>query len=251
MFVLLLILVWRALVIAGENETRVMRFVTSTLPESEMARISTLVLTEAFGRLGYAYEVRHVPEKRGIYMMKHGFADGDATRAQYFNKQHPYYILVNEHHSVAYASAFATDPNIKVSCWDDLKKGNYIVGYLAGVQFAERNLIGLIDMDKLIVQPTANINGLKQLGAGRTDVYVYVPSDQAKYDFATKELKDFKIIMAGHLDETKIYPYLQKKHEALADVLAEKIREIKAEGLFDEYQKQLGVCCEQSTTILN
>ncbi len=56
-------------------------------------------------------------------------------------------------------------------------------------------------------------------------------------------------LMAGHLDAIKVYAWLQKQHEALADVLAEKIREIKAEGLFDEYQKQLGVCCKQSATI--
>ncbi len=90
---------------------------------------------------------------------------------------------------------------------------------------------------------------MKQLVAGRFDVYVYVASDQAKQDLASDDLKDSKIVMAGHLDSIKVYAWLQKKHEALADNLAEKIREIKAEGLFDEYQKQLGVCCKQSATI--
>ncbi|OUR77843.1 hypothetical protein A9Q83_10040 [Alphaproteobacteria bacterium 46_93_T64] len=223
------------------DEMGVMKFSTAAPLGSDLEKLTTLVLTEAFKRLGYSYEVESYPQKRGIYLMRTGRVDGDATRVYGFNKEgkHPYYVRVNESHAAIFFDAFVTDPKIKITSWEDLKNGNYRVGYLEGVKFSEQHLIGFIDKDKLISQPNSNLNGLKQLVNGRTDVYIYADGSRAKNDMADEELKKSTITFAGHVDRIDLYPYLQKKHEPIADILTATIRDIKKEGLFEIFQKQV------------
>ena len=61
-------------------EQRVMSFVTAAPINSDLEKITTNVLREAFKRLGYGYEVNSYPQKRCILLMKNGNVDGDATR---------------------------------------------------------------------------------------------------------------------------------------------------------------------------
>ena len=220
---------------------KTMKFVISSPQEATITKVTTLVLTEAFKRIGYEYEVISYPQKRSILLMESGEVDGDATRIYDFNvnNEHPYYIRVNESYAKIYWSAFVTDPEIEIQSWDDLKNGNYRIGYLSGVKYCEQKLIGFIDEDKLLPQFDSNFNGLKQLDSGRIDIYIYTNSDQAKYDLDSEELQNSKIMLAGHLDYLDVYPYLQKKHESLAETLAETIRDIKAEGLYDKFKSQL------------
>ncbi len=227
--------------LSNETDEKIMRFVTAAPLESDLARLTNLTLTEAFRRLGYRYEVISLPQKRCIFLMKTGQVDGDATRVYAFNKnnKHPYYVRVGESHAKIFWSVFMTDPDVQINAWDDLKKGGYRVGYLAGVKYSEQNLNGLIDKDKLIPQTSSNRNGLRQLQRGRIDAYVYADGARAKNDLATEELENSGIVLAGHVDHKDMYPYLQKKHEALADDLTKKIREIKTEGLFDIFKEQV------------
>jgi len=229
------------------DETKTMKFVTSAPLESDLAKLTTLILTEAFKRLGYGYEVESYPQKRSIDLMKTGQVDGDATRVYGFNKKgdYPYYVRVNVSHATIFFDAFVTDPKIKITSWEDLKKGNYRVGYLAGVKFSEQHLIGFIDEDHLISQPNSNLSGLKQLLYGRTDAYIYADGSRAKNDLADEGLqkieksKKVTITFAGHVDRINLYPYLHKKHEPITDILTATIRNIKKEGLFEKFQKQV------------
>jgi len=218
-----------------------MNFVTAAPLDSDLAKLTTMVLTEAFKRLGYGYTINSCPQKRCISFMKSGKVDGDATRVYAFNKKnnHPYYVRVNESHAKIYWSAFTTNPDIRINSWDDLKKGGYRVGYLNGVKYSEQNLIGLIEKKNLIVQPASNLNGLMQLFHGRIDVYIYADGSRAKNDLATDRLKNSKITFSGNVDYMEMYPYLHSKHEALAKKLAHKMKEIKAEGLVEVYQRRL------------
>jgi len=222
-------------------EKKVMSFVTAAPLDSDLAKQTTMVLTEAFKRLGYGYTIKSCPQKRCINFMKSGTVDGDATRVYSFNKKnnHPYYVRVDESHARIYYSIFSTNPDIKINSWDDLKKGGYRVGYLSGVKYSEQNLIGLIGKKNLIPQPVSNLSGLLQLLYGRIDVYVYADGSRAKNDLANDRLKNSKITFSGNVDHIELYPYLHSKHEALAIELAKKIKEINAEGLFDVYQRRL------------
>ncbi|MGO1119411.1 hypothetical protein ACTL6U_11925 [Rhodovibrionaceae bacterium A322] len=172
--------------------------------------------------------------------MKSGRADGDATRVSSFNKdnKHPYYVRVDESTAEIYYGVFMVNPTVEIRSWADLKEGGYRVGYLGGVKHLENNLIGLIEPGRLFVQPNSNLYGLLQLAHGRIDAYVYSNSATAKKDLASDRLKDSGIALAGIVDTKGLYPYFQIKHQALAGELAKAIRDIKAEGLLDEYLVQ-------------
>jgi polar amino acid transport system substrate-binding protein len=226
--------------IAADTKSKVMNFVISSAPDSYLVNLTTAVLKNVFSRMGYGYQVASYPQKRSIWLMQRGEVDGDATRVYNFNRgnMHPSYVRVEENIASVHWDAFATDPKIKVSSWDDLKKGGYRVGYLAGVKYNEQHLVGFIEERKLVAQPLTNINGLKQLMLGRTDVYIYPDGKEAYRALESEELKTSGIVFAGRVDTVKIYPYLHKKHANLAAAVAQKIKELKDEGLFKKYQDQ-------------
>ncbi|OUR78043.1 hypothetical protein A9Q83_08615 [Alphaproteobacteria bacterium 46_93_T64] len=223
------------------EDTKVMRFVTAARADSSLFKLSRLTLTEAFKRLGYDFELNSYPQKRSIHLMKLGKVDGDATRVYNFNRdnEHPYYARTDESHVKIYFSVYMVNPTVKINTWNDLKKGGYRIGYLGGVKHIEQNLIGLIDPAKLFIQPTSNLNGRRQLAHGRIDAYVYANSARATKDLAAVDLKNSGVALAGVVDSKGMFPYFQVKHKAMATDLAKKIREIKAEGLFEIYQNQV------------
>jgi ABC-type amino acid transport substrate-binding protein len=166
--------------------------------------------------------------------------DGDATRVYDFNKNNTRssYVRVEEYIANVHWDVFATDSKIKVGRWNDLKKDNYRVGYLAGVKYNEQHLLGFIDEDKLVPQPSNNINGLRQLMAGRSDVYIYPDGKEAYRNLMTDPLRTSGIVHVGRVDTVRIYPYLHVKHASMAATLAKQIKHLKDEGLFKEYQAQ-------------
>jgi len=225
---------------AADPKPKVMDFVISSAPDSYLFKLTTAVLKNVFSRMGYGYQVTSYPQKRSVWLMERGEVDGDATRVYDFNRgnSHPSYVRVAESIADIHWDAFATDPKIKVSNWNDLKKGNYRVGYLAGVKYNEQHLVGFIDKNNLVAQPLRNINGLMQLMLGRSDVYIYPDGKEAYHDLETEELNGSKIVFAGRVDTVKIYSYLHKKHVGLAAIVAKKIKELKDEGLFKKYQAE-------------
>ena len=192
------------------KESKEIYFGTPDSLETKLVKMTTLVLTAAFQRLGYKYHVAKYPQKRLIAYMKSGRLDGDTTRVYNFNanNKHPYYIRIDESIDTIHFDAFVTDSKIKVNTWSDLEKGNLRIGYLAGVQLSEQKLKKYISKSKLQVQPVSNINGLRQLKAGRIDVFVYGGARSAEVDFKNNaDLRNSKITNAGHLQIVKIYPY--------------------------------------------
>ena len=52
------------------------------------------------------------------------------------------------------------------------------------------------------------------------------------------EFKDRGVRAAGIMEEVFNYPYVHKQHADLAPKLAEVLRQMKAEGLFEQYMQQ-------------
>ena len=225
-----------------ESNEKQMHFGLGGVPEdSNLGRLAIMTLTEAFSRMDYTFTAENLPNKRVIHLMDTDRIDGDVIRIFDFNKanEHPNYVRINENTVFSHWGAFVTDSTIKIDSWADLKKGNYRVGYLAGIKLSEQNLIGLIDAEKLIVQSKSNLNGLRQLIENRIDVYVFAGYKNVGFDFSTVELQEKEIYLAGELEVVPSYPYLHKKHKELAPILEQTIRDIKNEGLYDKFVKQI------------
>jgi ABC-type amino acid transport substrate-binding protein len=131
--------------------------------------------------------------------------------------------------------AFATNAAIQLNGWESLRGATYRVEYLIGA-VVERNLQQVVKPGLLSAVATAE-QALKKLRAGRTDIFVHVESLVLPL-LQTPEFKDAGIAPVGVMEKQDAYPFLHNKHAALAPKLAEVMQQMKAEGLFAQYQKQ-------------
>ncbi len=93
----------------------------------------------------------------------------------------------------------------------------------------------VVPPERLSFVPTIE-QALKKLRAGRTDIFVYVEPLVLSV-LRSAEFQDAGIQMVGMMEEFALYPFLHKKHADLAPKLAEALKQMKAEGLFEQYQK--------------
>ncbi len=226
---------------ATETGEKTIRLVTGVIPDAFLFRFANLVLPEAFKRNGYVATVETCPPKRCIQMVELEEVDGDATRIYDFLKDgaHPSHFRIEEHFTSSTWMAVATNPDINVSGWEDLKTNNYRVGYQIGAIKTEQNLIGFIDDDKLVAVPGSPEQGLDMLLADRYDVYLSSDGRLMETLFKTDKFKNSELRNGGIVEDVFIYPYLHIKYKELAPQIAATIKEMKEEGLLEQYEKQL------------
>ncbi len=195
-----------------------------------------LIFTEAFKRIGKELVYKYYPVKRASLMADQGKIDGELARVYNYNQK--YFNLIRVEEPVAYIrfSAFTT-ANIKLKGWESLINTNYKVEYVRGTKICEVNLHKVVDNEKL-----SNIThwsqGLKKLLAGRTDVYV--ESERTVLDaLKTDEFKNSGIHLAGVMEEITIHAFLHIKHKDLVPKLSAVLKEMKEEGLFEKYGKEV------------
>ncbi len=121
--------------------------------------------------------------------------------------------------------------------WESLKGKDYRVEYRHGIKTTEDNLPNVVKKENLSTV-TEQVPGLKKLISGRIDLFVDKESGILTL-LKTPEFKDSRIRSAGLMESFPVYPYLHKKHAALAPKMAEIIKGIKAEGLTDQYRIML------------
>lgn len=215
----------------------------SIRPESTYAgKLWRLVHTEIFKRLGIKVEFRDYPPKRAGIETDAGNADGQPGRIYQYAAEHPNLIRVEEAIFSLNFSVFAVQPSIpQLNGWDSLK--GYRVGYIRGIRVAESNLSKSVGNIKLS-DVTEPVQGLKQLISGRTDLFVDEEAGILTL-LKTSEFKDSKIRVAGVMQSEPMYPYLHKKHAALAPKMTGIIKVMKAEGLIEQYriavEKEFGI----------
>lgn len=198
-----------------------------------------LVFDEAFRRLGMELDYQVYPPKRATELAVAGEVDGEVARHAQYAETYPSMVRVDEVIISMKQVAFAKDPLLKLENWDSLKGTNYRVDYRRGEQISEVRLPPVVKPENLNAV-TDHIQGLKKLAAGRTDIYVG-PADTVAPLLQTAEFKDAGIHMAGVLEEILSYPYVHQKHADLAPKLAAVLKQMKAEGLFEQYLKQVMV----------
>jgi len=226
----------------SKDSTFVMAFIR---PETHyLGKWQRLIYTDVFRRLGIKAEFRDYPSKRASIEADAGNVDGEPSRPSQYADEHPNLIRVEESLLSAKISAFATQPSIpQLDGWDSLKGTKYRVEYMRGIKLTEMNLPKVVSRENLsdVTEPE---QGLKKLISGRTDLYIDQES-VALTLLQTPEFKDGKIRIVGVMEIAPLYPYLHKKHAALAPKMAEIIKAMKAEGSIEQYrmavEKEFGI----------
>ena len=225
-------LIFTPLQAVGASEKIVM---VTPLPNTEMlGKWVELIFTEAFRRIDLELEYRQYPPKRCGVMANTGQVAGELGRPAGYEKTYPNLVRVEEPSLSTYYAAYVTDPDIQLDGWESLKGTDYKVEHLRGATHSMQKLPEVVTADNLS-EVNEVIHGLKKLRAGRTNVFV-IPSNMVDPLLAV-DPSFSGIRKAGIMETVHMYPYVHKSRADLAPKLAEALKDIKAEGLIEQYQK--------------
>lgn len=208
-------------------------------PTTWGSRLGLLIYSEAFKRLGIPFQMGYYTLARGAAMVEQGLADAELSRVHEYGNDKPNLVRVEESIVDLGFSLYGTNPRMRIERLEDLRTGNHLVEYRRGLLLCETTLKQLLPAERLSNVATRE-QGLKKLLAGRTDLYceidVYVQQELHSAEFkGVTTLR--KVIGLG--ESVPTYPYVHRKHAALAPRLAAVLKQMKAEGLMETYRLQV------------
>lgn len=206
---------------------------------SYSVRLFRLIYSEAFKRLGVPLEVASYPTARLTLLMDRGLIDGEMARALIYGQLHPNLIRVKESVLVGAFALYTAKPELRLDDLKELAKSPLRVEYRLGVLTCDGALKAVVPAPRLSAIATTR-QGLEKLLLDRTDVYCDI-------DLAVENnLYGSEIRGAGALrvllqigDPAPLYPYLNQNHAELAIRLAAALKQMKQEGLFERYRKEV------------
>ncbi len=218
---------------------------TDAAPGTRVYQLVSLIYAEAFRRLGLPVQVVTSKLARRSALASEGAIDCEASRIRAYGDANPQLIRVEEPLLDLTFALFTANPELSLRSLDDLAATSLLVEYRRGILLCESTLKRLVPPERLTSVATTE-QGLKKLLAGRTDLYcdldaLYVQEALRAPEFAGA--KGVRKVLT--LASVPTYPYLDRRHAALAPRLAEVLRQMRAEGLIDAYLRQVGEPPEQ------
>ena len=190
----------------------------------------SLIYSEAFRRLGYQFKLLSLPGERSLVDANSGVVDGEATRiAQLDLDKYPNLLQVPEPIIVIKDGAYSADPSIKINGWESLRGKGYKVGLFKGIKSVEQKLPLYVDK-KDIITLTGFEQSLKMLQTRRIDLFIASTLLEESAPMNSPAYRDIKRV--GIVEEKIAYPWLHKRHKALAPRLADTLKAMKADGTF-------------------
>lgn len=220
--------------VSSANKLEKVVFYSINKKNSRLYKISNAVLKNAFKSFGINFEIKASPPKRIPIEINLGNIDGDTHRIYDFNleKKYPNLIRVEESIQIVDQSVFTKLENIKVNGWKSLS--SYKILYLSGIKVVENGL----DLAKVPTENRLGVydidNAFNLLNLDRGDIVIVSPStgraSLKKLGISNRSIK----MVSPPVVRIELYPYMHKKHAALAKKLADKIRELKETGQYSE-----------------
>jgi len=209
-------------------------------PEDSLAyKFLNMTYAEVFRRLDIPLEFLYRPLKRGTHDIESGKYDGEVARVFAYQSSHPTLIRVEEFLYNTNVSAFAsTSFSETLQGWQSLKGSDYKIEYPRGVVISRVNLEKLVPPKNLSTAHNAE-QGLKKLLRGRSDIYV--GDDLVVFPLLSAMSGDDngKIHKVGVLQSVPLHMYIHQKNKLLEPRLSKVIKEMKDEGLINQYRKQV------------
>ena len=196
----------------------------------------SLIYTEAFKRLGYHFKLVDLPGERAMVDANSGVLDGEAARIGYLESDnYPNLIRVAEPIIVIKDGAYSADTSIRINGWESLRGKGYKVGYLTGTKSVEQKLPLYVKEENRF-----NLSGfeqsLKMLQARRIDIFIITTLAEETPPMNSPAYSDIKRV--GIVEEKKAYPWLHKRHKALAPRLADTLKAMNADGTFKKLKEK-------------
>jgi polar amino acid transport system substrate-binding protein len=192
-----------------------------------------LILQEAFSRIGRQIDIIHLPAERALINADSGITAGEFPRISGLEKKYPNLVMVPEKITNYEFVAFSKHHGIKMTSWDALQP--YDVAIVRGWKILENNIVNTRSLVRARNQELL-FNLLKN---DRTEIVVY--SRLEGYALIRSLGLEGVVVLEPPLAVREMYLYLNKKHEELIKPLAQSLKEMKADGTYNEIKnKTLG-----------
>ena len=193
------------------------------------------IYTEAFRRLGLPVAMPTIPLQRLTEMLDRGELDGDVGRLHAHGASHPELVRVEEAMYDIVIGLYTLDPAIELVRVEDLAAKPWSATYVRGVAICERLLKPQLRPENLTSIVTDE-QGMEMLALKRVDFYCSANHTIADVASRRRHRKHPMPRLALSLGTIPLYPYLHRRHAALAPRLAAVMREMRAEGLIERYR---------------
>ena len=182
-----------------------------------------LLVAEIFGRLGFAGEIQFYPSaERALMNANSGLDDGDALRVAGLEKIYPNLVRVPETVMDNNFVAYSLRHDVSTPAFEALRP--YSLGFIVGWKVFEANLA---DFQITRVQNAEQLFTL--LAKDRADMVLF---EEWQGRWMARQLGLPVKVLGPPLVSTKMFMYLNRKHEALVEPAAEALRAMKADGTY-------------------
>lgn len=187
------------------------------------------IVKEAFRRIGIKAEIVFNPTGRSLEDVNGGFADVEINRIEGMEEHYPNLIRVPEPNMVMDFVAF-TRQDFKIEGWESIK--DLYIGIVRGWKILEENTA---NFPHVVLVPTET-ELFNMLDKGRIDTALYCRL--AGYEqLMFLGLKDIHHLEPS-LASRHMYLYLNKKHQALVEQIAQSLRSMKEDGTYEQIVKE-------------
>ena len=199
------------------------------LSNPEQTGMLDRILHEVFLRLGMEMELVFTPTEKSLVDVNAGLLDAEMNRISGMESSFPNLVQVPEPNMTMHFVAFAKK-DLPIDGWESLK--DYYIGMVRGWKILENNTR---DFPHVVRTPT-EIELFTMLQKDRLDAALY----SLLTGYAV--LKDRGITGVQHIEpplaSRDMYLYVHKKHALLAGPIAEVLREMKADGTYQNIVKE-------------
>lgn len=204
--------------------------VFTTIKNSVNSEIGTLVMTEAYGRLGIDIIVKPLPASRALKESNDGNADGELYRISGINKKWSNLVQLSIPINQLEAVAFTKNLQFKVSGWDSLRP--YKLSIRRGVRFSE---IATEGMTRQIVNDNSSL--FKMVNVDRADIAILALSNglQSLKDLGLTDIKP----LSPAIQSYPLYHYLHSKHKDLLPKVEAVLMELEKEGFIQKSRQNI------------
>ncbi|CAM3683945.1 Bacterial extracellular solute-binding proteins, family 3 [Vibrio aerogenes CECT 7868] len=222
----------------GQAEAPKPFVMAATQPDhTRQGKLMSLIYHDLFHRIGVPLRLVHLPLKRASQEANQGKIDGEVGRIYEYSQIYTNMRRVEFPVVQVSAGAFARRMDkIKLNDgWDSLYGTPYSIGYQRGIVSSEVNLKKRVPPGRL--SPATSVQqGILKLKYGRTDLFVHSHGIVADNYLTQEEFKDIEVIAI--MQVVPIYPYVYKKHQAMAAVMADTLQQMKREGVLYQFCMQ-------------
>lgn len=190
------------------------------------------LMRELFTALGHAVAIQSPPAERALMLANAGIDDGDGPRIPGLEDlgTYPNLIRVPEKLLDVEFNAFTLDPGVAVAHWEAL--AGYRVGIVTGWKILEAQLRSYPD----VVKVRDPIHLFLLLRSRRTEVVVI--DRFSGIETARRLGMNGLRMLQPPLAVMPMYLYLNDRHAALADRVADELRAMKGDGRYQKIYRE-------------